>query len=313
MEHSGSRNIIKSLQKSMSSEKDVKKSISKNKIKKKKRLKSKRSEASLSKQRDGSDSGRSTQLAGNSSSFLAPNSTDIDTEVSISETSISSKSKAHKRDKSMDKPPVSSSSLGKSKKKSERVVVHVRMRPFNKAETEKGKKTSISRFDQESNLISVYKDKSEGIKSKFYFDSLFPDDVTQEEVYETTGRRVVESVINGFNGTIFAYGQTGTGKTFTMLGDYLSKGGDNTKMGIIPRSLDQIFQEWNALENEFSFEVSVSFTQIYMEMIQDLLEPSNTELRIREDMVNGVYISGVLWIPVKNVKQAMKVFSLGEK
>ena len=60
-------------------------------------------------------------------------------------------------------------------------------------------------------------------------------------------------------------------------------------------------------------EVSVSFIQIYMEMIQDLLEPQNTEIRIREDLVNGVYVSGVMWVPVKNVSQAMKVFSLGEK
>lgn len=50
-----------------------------------------------------------------------------------------------------------------------------------------------------------------------------------------------------------------------------------------------------------------------MEMVQDLLEPGNSEIRIREDLVNGVYVSGVLWVPVKNVQQAMKVFSMGEK
>jgi hypothetical protein len=160
-------------------------------------------------------------------------------------------------------------------------------------------------------LVSIYKDKSEGLKSKFYFDSLMDDQISQEEVYEGSGRRVVDSVIDGFNGTIFAYGQTGTGKTFTMLGDYLSKS-TTENAGIIPRSLEQIFLA-SGTQLDFNFDISVSFIQIYMEMIQDLLEPGNSEIRIREDLVNGVYVSGALWVPVKNVGQAMKVFSLGEK
>lgn len=123
----------------------------------------------------------------------------------------------------------------------------------------------------------------------------------------------MDSVLNGFNGTIFAYGQTGTGKTFTMLGNYLSNDSNDVTMGIIPRAVKQIFEECAEQFDEFDFEISVSFIQIYMEMIQDLLDPDNQEIRIREDLVNGVYVSGVVWVPVKSLKQAMRIFDQGEK
>ena len=265
----------------------------------------------LSDRQNESDNNLSTNMAGNTSASM---STFPEKESDQSETSMRVDSKTrHKRELSVDKIPTGFGASKNKKNRSERVVVHVRMRPFSKNELEKSKKSAIARFDTDTNLVSIYKDKAEGVKSKFYFDSLFHDNATQEEVYEVSGRRVVDSVINGFNGTIFAYGQTGTGKTFTMLGDYLAKGSDKIDQGIIPRSLSHVFEEWESQADEFSFEVSISFIQIYMEMVQDLLEPKNTETRIREDLINGVYVSGVLWVPVKNVQQSMKVFSLGEK
>ena len=283
------------------------------KLKKKvKRDKSMNSDLELSHRGTDSDHNASLNLAGITSSTSFSAFPEKDTDNSEIQTPVITKTKINDN-MSAEKDTFNFNPTGKSKNKRERVVVHVRLRPFNRSESEKGSKSSISNFDPETNLISIHKDKSEGIKSKFYFDSLFPDDVTQEQVYEIAGKRVVNSVLKGFNGTIFAYGQTGTGKTFTMLGDYLSKDLEGLNMGIIPRSLKQIFEECNQQSSEFNYEISVSFIQIYMEMIQDLLEPANTEIRIREDLVNGVYVSGVLWVPVKNLQQSMKVFSLGEK
>ena len=90
---------------------------------------------------------------------------------------------------------------------------------------------------------------------------------------------MLDSVLDGYNGTIFAYGQTGTGKTHTMVGEIW-----NTEMkGIIPWALEQIFEEQLELQAEFNYEVNVAFIQIYLEMIQDLLDPQNEEIRIRED------------------------------
>ena len=314
MKRSNSKAVVRSSIDNETIEDDMKGTISKGKkLKKKiKRQKSKNSDLELSHRRSDSEHNISSNLAGLTSSTSFSAMPERDTDNSNIQTPVSIKGKVDD-DMIAEKDTANFNPISRSKNKRERVVVHVRLRPFNKSESEKGAKSSISNFDPETNLISIHKDKSEGTKAKFYFDSLFHEDVTQEQVYEVAGRRVVNSVLNGFNGTIFAYGQTGTGKTFTMLGDYLSKDPEGLKMGIIPRSLKQIFEEWSQQSTEFDYEISVSFIQIYMEMIQDLLEPSNAEIRIREDLVNGVYVSGVLWIPVKNVQQAMKVFGLGEK
>ena len=239
-----SRSGLKALSGSFSSDKDIKTTSSKSKIIKKKSRKSSRglnSDLMLSDRQNESDNNLSTNMAGNTSASM---STFPEKESDQSETSMRVDSKTrHKRELSVDKIPTGFGASKNKKNRSERVVVHVRMRPFSKNELEKSKKSAIARFDTDTNLVSIYKDKAEGVKSKFYFDSLFHDNATQEEVYEVSGRRVVDSVINGFNGTIFAYGQTGTGKTFTMLGDYLAKGSDKIDQGIIPRSLSHVFEE----------------------------------------------------------------------
>lgn len=80
-------------------------------------------------------------------------------------------------------------------------------------------------------------------------------------------------MLEGFNGTIFAYGQTGTGKTHTMVGQYQPL--TNEGRGIIPRSLQYLFEKMRTENNEkYQYEVSCAFIQIYMEMVQDLINPS---------------------------------------
>lgn len=141
---------------------------------------------------------------------------------------------------------------------------------------EKKGKGIIHAFDPDQNSIIIKKD---GGTQQFTFDAIFAPDSTQEQVYEDAARPVLDSVLDGYNGTIFAYGQTGTGKTHTMVGEIW-----NTEMkGIIPWALEQIFEEQLELQAEFNYEVNVAFIQIYLEMIQDLLDPQNEEIRIRED------------------------------
>ena len=120
----------------------------------------------------------------------------------------------------------------------------------------------------------------------------------------------------GFNGTLFAYGQTGTGKTYTMVGPHLSLSHltdeNYTQHGILAASLIHIY---SAIEQdpEYTYDVSISFIQIYMEMIQDLLNPNNTDVKIREDASSKVFVSGASWIPSGSIKQALNIFSVGEK
>ena len=125
----------------------------------------------------------------------------------------------------------------------------------------------------------------------FAFDHVYPSHATQKEVYENTARNVVESALTGFNATIIAYGQTGTGKTFTMEGANLD--GSAKLRGIIPRAIEQIFTHiQDHASASIKFLIRASYLQIYNESISDLLKPTRINLNIREDKRRGVYVEG---------------------
>ena len=124
---------------------------------------------------------------------------------------------------------------------------------------------------------------------RFTFDSIFDMDSLQEDVYNTTAKQAVQSVLEGYNSTIFCYGQTGTGKTYTMEGfTYESK---NPNRGIIQRTIQDIFNYIEMTSNENTkFIIRASFLQIYNENISDLLKPDKKNLQIREDKKKGIYV-----------------------
>ena len=199
----------------------------------------------------------------------------------------------------------SSSQLSVSSSKIERVKVSIRVRPFNEDEKKIDETSPIETIDQKNNVMTIKRDFD---KKNFSFDNIFPMETTQISVFDTTSKEVVNSVLKGYNGTIFAYGQTGSGKTYTMVGNFDNK---ETK-GIIPRSFDYIFEEIKK-DKEHKYNIKVCFIQIYLETIQDLLEPSNKEIRIREDPEHGVYLEGVQWIQVNSTAECSKVFKIGDK
>ncbi|GIQ85172.1 kinesin-like protein, partial [Kipferlia bialata] len=132
--------------------------------------------------------------------------------------------------------------------------------------------------------ISV--EKNMGETKSFYFDFLFGPKSNTKEVFEASSSPVVIDTLNGYNGCIMVYGQTGTGKSFTL------SNFDPSNHGVIFRAMDQIFEvKRSDLENEYKIEVS--YVQIYCEMIEDLLEPGKKGLSIREDPDSGVYIANV--------------------
>ncbi len=134
---------------------------------------------------------------------------------------------------------------------------------------------------------------------RFTFDYVFDMDSNQQEVYEQTAKPAVISILEGYNSTIFAYGQTGTGKTFTMEGFTYSS--SDTQRGIIPRSIDEIFNYIESLSNsDTKFMVRASYLQIYNESISDLLKPEKISLQIREDKKKGVFVEGLSEWAVRN-------------
>ena len=95
-------------------------------------------------------------------------------------------------------------------------------------------------------------------------------------------------VLGGYNGTIFAYGQTSSGKTHTMEGVI----GDPDLQGIIPRIVNDIFNHIYSMEENLEFHIKVSYFEIYMDKIRDLLDPSKVNLAVHEDKNKSVYVKG---------------------
>lgn len=155
----------------------------------------------------------------------------------------------------------------------------------------------------------------------FSFDHAYDEESTQAELYENTARPVLESCLQGYNATILAYGQTGTGKTYTMDGGNI----DNLDArGIIPRSVEQIFRHISShAHRNVRFLARASCIQIYQEVVSDLLAasgcmapesndstPQGTALAIREDPERGVYVDGLSeWV----VRKPVEVYELMDR
>jgi kinesin family protein 5 len=107
-------------------------------------------------------------------------------------------------------------------------------------------------------------------------------------VYRRVGSSTIQDVLNGYNGTIFAYGQTGSGKTYTMFGDLR----DNDLKGIIPRSIEEIFDFINN-DNSVEFILSCSMLEIYKETLYDLLSIARPDLKIKECPQKGIYVENL--------------------
>ncbi len=142
---------------------------------------------------------------------------------------------------------------------------------------------------------------------KFNFDRVFDPTSHQQEVYDFAARNIVESVLEGFNGTIFAYGQTSSGKTHTMQGviDHPEK------EGIIPRMIRHLFNFIVNSSSDTEYIVKVSMIEIYMEKIKDLIDPERTNLNVREDKAKGIYIEELSEHYVVSEDEVLDIMKLG--
>lgn len=119
-------------------------------------------------------------------------------------------------------------------------------------------------------------------EQRYYFDRIFPQDTETETVYRNTCEKLIDSVIQGYNGCVFAYGTTGSGKTYTMTGTSENPG---IMYLIIKGMFDKIQNE-----SEKKFEIKVSYVEIYNEVIRDLLVANSKEtyLDLRDDPEKGI-------------------------
>jgi kinesin family member 5 len=125
---------------------------------------------------------------------------------------------------------------------------------------------------------------------KFEYDHIFGPEASQEAVFEISAKPIIDDVFKGFNGTIFAYGQTNSGKTYTMAGSDII---DVNSMGIIPRMISLVFDNIDSSEENIEYSIKVSYFELYLEKICDLTDIEKKGLKIRENRNRGIYIQNL--------------------
>jgi len=193
-------------------------------------------------------------------------------------------------------------------KPSNNIKVAVRLRPFNSREKKKGCKLIMDMTDDGSVILDMT---SEGKGSKkFNFDFAFwsfdgsRKRASQDTLYENLGFFVPEA-LNGYNCSIFAYGQTGAGKSYSMMGPV-------DDPGIIYRGLQDFFKKKQEVSDGSRIELEVSFLEIYNEQVGDLLNKKEAKkLKVRVDKKKGVYVQGLSIKAVASFEQAKFLIDLG--
>lgn len=182
------------------------------------------------------------------------------------------------------------------------IKVVCRFRPLNPSEERSGSQEIVS-FPPGSQ-------ESVNIRGKTYlFDRVFGPTASQAMVYEEAAKPIVKDVLSGYNGTIFAYGQTSSGKTHTMEGAI----GDENYEGIIPRIVNDIFQYIFTMEEKVEFHIKVSYFEIYMDKIKDLLDISKDNLTVHEDKNRVPFVKGASERFVCNPEEVMGLIEEGKQ
>uniref|UniRef100_A0A671U0T9 Kinesin-like protein n=1 Tax=Sparus aurata TaxID=8175 RepID=A0A671U0T9_SPAAU len=179
------------------------------------------------------------------------------------------------------------------------VKVMCRFRPLNDAERSRGDKF-IPKFNGEDTVVVAGK--------PYVFDRVLPPNSEQVQVYDTCARQIVKDVLGGYNGTIFAYGQTSSGKTHTMEGNLH----DPQLMGIIPRISRDIFDHIYSMDENLEFHIKVSYFEIYLDKIRDLLDVSKTNLAVHEDKNRVPFVKGCTERFVSSPDEVMDVIDEGK-
>ncbi|KAG8079583.1 hypothetical protein GUJ93_ZPchr0007g3950 [Zizania palustris] len=196
--------------------------------------------------------------------------------------------------------------------KDRNVQVLIRTRPINAAEsTAHGQRRCLI---QDSSKTLSWTGHPE---TMFTFDHVACETISQEKLFRVVGRPMVENCMSGYNGCLFAYGQTGSGKTYTMMGELSKMDNELSKdSGLTPRIFEYLFarieeEEERRREDKLKYICKCSFLEIYNEHITDLLEPSSTNLQIREDIKKGVYVENLMECYVSSVKDVMMLLLQG--
>ncbi|RYO76070.1 hypothetical protein DL762_002794 [Monosporascus cannonballus] len=183
------------------------------------------------------------------------------------------------------------------------IKVVARFRPQNKVELASGGQPIVNFQGDDTCTVN-----SAEATGTFTFDRVFDMSGRQVDIFEYSIKPTVDDILNGYNGTVFAYGQTGAGKSYTMMGTSIE---DDEGKGVTPRIIEQIFSSIMSSPPTIEYTVRVSYMEIYMERIRDLLAPQNDNLPVHEERNRGVYVKGLLEIYVSSVEEVFEVMKRG--
>ncbi|CAD7965119.1 unnamed protein product [Amoebophrya sp. A120] len=192
------------------------------------------------------------------------------------------------------------------------IRVFVRVRPFNEREADLGDHNAVAKIDSQTLSVEEHPNNPDGPKKEFMFDAAhFPG--SQAQIFEDT-KDLVQSAFDGYNVTIFAYGQTGAGKTYTMTG----KKGDE---GVVPRSCVEVFDIVERDKERFTFTISLHMIELYCAKFTDLLAKSvqagnqasvkTPEIKVRREKDGSVQVENAVERQVESAKQMEKAIEEG--
>ncbi|KAL7869394.1 hypothetical protein AOLI_G00133820 [Acnodon oligacanthus] len=197
--------------------------------------------------------------------------------------------------------------------KDHQLTVALRIRPLSDVELEEAATIVAHRVDEQMVvLMDPLEDPDDILRAHrsrektYMFDVAFDYTATQDEVYRATTKGLIEGLISGYNATVFAYGPTGCGKTYTMLGT-------DKEPGIYVRTLNDLFKAIEETSDDMQYSVSMSYLEIYNEMIRDLLNPSSGFLDLREDSKGEIQVAGITEVSTVNAREIMELLMKGNK
>ena len=197
------------------------------------------------------------------------------------------------------------------------ILVAVRARPMNPREEAAGHDEVCKVLDgkmvvvtdppaKENDFLRVGKTR----EKRYAFDHAFDEQTPQESIFKSTTKLLIDGVMNGYNATVFAYGATGTGKTYTMIGT-------PTSPGLMVQTVEEFFVKVRQASDK-KFSVKLSYLEVYNELIHDLLRgggsnPEAAKLDLREDVVEGVKVAGLSAIEANNTDEVMELLRQGNQ
>ena len=213
------------------------------------------------------------------------------------------------------------------KKGTYNILVCVRCRPLSSLEYQLSTYETIRIMDNKMVILmdpieyngpnTIFKNRSR--EQTYAFDFAFDKYSTQNTVFEKSTKFLIEGVVNGYNATVFAYGATGAGKTYTMLGTEINP-------GIMPLTLKELFNKVKILKTERQYKLKFWYLEIYNENIRDLLRfmnqsnnsnnniiEENESLDLREDPIKGIIVSGITEVNVNNSNDMLRILKRGNR